>query len=123
MPVSGDLYLQQMGGEAGADSIFGLGTSPADFVPFYSGLPNSPNPSGELFAGSFNSGTIINFGEYTLSNWAFSNGTDPASLEAFRDLSNHLGMGGSVIQQTGPYTWLLHLDAAFSSDDDNNDVL
>lgn len=31
-------------------------------------------------------------------------------------------MGGCIIEQTGPLTWLLHLDDAFSSDDDDNDV-
>jgi hypothetical protein len=99
MPISGDLYIQQMGGEAGADSIFGLGTSPADFVPIYSGLPNSPNPISEVFAGAFSSGTEIDFGLQTLSIWAFSNGTDATSIEAFSDIDNHLGMSGSVFNK------------------------
>jgi Ca2+-binding RTX toxin-like protein len=123
MPLSGDLYIQQMGGEAGADSIFGLGTSSADFVPIYSGLPNSPNPTSEVFAGAFSSGTEINFGLQTLSLWAFSNGTDATSIEAFFDKDNYLGMNGSVVEQTSQYTWLLHLDGATSGDNDNNDVL
>jgi hypothetical protein len=129
MPITGDLYLQQMRGEAGGVTSFGLGTSPANFVPFYTGLPNSPNPSGEVLAGLFNSGTTIHFGEFTvfgsLSGFAFSNGTDQASIVAFTDVDNSLGMGGSIIQRTGPQTWLLHLDDAQSYlfDDDDNDVL
>ena len=129
MPFTGDLYLQQMGGEAGGVTMFGLGTSPANFVPYYSGLPNDPSPTGELFVGLFNAGTTIHFGEFTTyagqSGYAFSNGTDPASIVAFTDVDDSLGMGGSIIQRTGPDTWLLHLDDALSYlyDDDDNDVL
>ena len=31
MPFTGDLYLQQMGGEAGGVTQFGVGTSPTNF--------------------------------------------------------------------------------------------
>jgi hypothetical protein len=129
MPITGDLFLQQMGGEAGGVTSFGLGTSPSNFIPFYTGLPNNPNPTGEVLVGIFNSGTTIHFGEFTvfgsLSGFAFSNGTDQASIVAFTDVDNSLGMGGSIIQRTGPQTWLLHLDDAVSYlfDDDDNDVL
>lgn len=110
-------------------SAFGLGTSPADFVQYYSGLPNNPNPVGEVLVGSFTAGTIINFGMFTQfgseSGWAFSTGTDQASIVAFADLDNSLGMNHSNTQQTSSTTWLLHLDDALSYlfDDDNNDVL
>jgi hypothetical protein len=129
MPVSGDLFIQQMGGEAGGVTTFGTGTSPSDFIPFYTGLPNNPNPTGGLLVGFFNAGTTIHFGEFTvfgnLSGFAFSDGSDQASIVAFTDVDNSLGMGGSIIQQTGPETWLLHLDDAVSYlfDDDDNDVL
>jgi hypothetical protein len=129
MPVSGALYLQQEGGSAGATTSFGLGTSPTNFVPYYTGLPNSPNPTGELLVGTFPAGTIIDFGMYTTfgsqSGYAFSTGTDQASLVSFADLSNSLGMNHGITQQTSPTTWLLHLDDAESYlvDDDNNDVL
>lgn len=129
MPFTGDLYLQQMGGEASGVTMFGLGTSPSNFVPYYSGLPNNPNPTGEVLVGLFNAGTTVHFGEFTefagQSGYAFSNGTDPASIVAFSDVDNSLGMGGSIIQRTGPDTWLLHLDDALSYlyDDDDNDVL
>jgi hypothetical protein len=49
MPFTGDLYLQQMGGEAGGVTMFGLGTSPANFVPYYSGLPNNPSPQAKCW--------------------------------------------------------------------------
>ncbi len=43
---------------------------------------------------------------------------------AFSDVNNTLGMGGKIIQQTGPTTWLMHLnDAAhytLSSSEANN---
>jgi hypothetical protein len=75
MPVTGDLFLQQMGGEAGGVTSFGLGTSPTNFIPFYTGLPNNPNPTGEVLVGMFNSATTIHFGEFTvfgsLSAFAF----------------------------------------------------
>jgi len=129
MPVTGELFLQQMGGEAAAVTSFGLGTSPSNFVPLYVDLPNSPQPTGEVLAGIFTSGTTIHFGESTvfgsLSGFAFSNGTDQASIVAFTDVDDSLGMGGSIIQRTGPETWLLHLDDAesYRIDDDDNDIL
>jgi hypothetical protein len=126
-PVSGDLYIEQVGGEAGAATTFGLGTSPADFVPYLTGLPNTPAPGGPVLIGFFTAGTSINFGMYTTffdaNGWAFSNRTDQPSIEAFTDTTNNLGLGGSIMQPTGPYTWLLHLDDALSTDNDNNDIL
>ncbi len=129
MPFSGNLYFKQMGGEAAATTTFGMGTSPGNFVPYYHGLPNSPDPTGEVLAGSFSAGTTIHLGMFTEfageSVWAFSAANDQASLVAFTDIDNSLGMGGSILQQTGPDTWLLHLDDAVSYlyDDDDNDVL
>ena len=129
MPFSGTLYLQQKGGEAGATTEFGVGTSPTNFVEYYRGLPNSPDPVGEVMVGSFTKGTVINFGMFTQfgtqSGWAFSSGSTQASVVAFSDVDDSLGMGGKIIQQTSPNTWLLHLDDALSYlyDDDDNDVL
>jgi PEP-CTERM motif-containing protein len=58
------------------------------------------------------------------SGWAFSNGTDQASLVAFSDIDNSLHLGGSVIQRNSGNAWILHLDNALSYlvDDDDNDV-
>jgi hypothetical protein len=129
MPFTAELYIQQMGGDAGGVTTFGLGTSSNDFVPYYSALPNNPNPGGEVLVGLFNSGSTIHFGEFTefggQTGFAFSKDTDRASIVAFTDVANSLGMGGSIIQRTGPETWLLRLDDALSYrfDDDNNDVL
>src|SRR5208283_360968 len=106
------------GGQAGGVTTFGLGTSPNDFVPYYTGLPNDPNPTGEVLVGFFAAGTTIHFGMYTTfagdAGWAFSVDNDVASVVAFTDINDSLGMGGSIIQQTGPDTWLLHLDDALS---------
>jgi hypothetical protein len=128
MPTDGYLYLQQMRGEAAATSVFGVGTSPSDFVPLYTGLPNGPSPNGLVLVGFFSAGTTINFGIFTTfdgTGWAFSNGTDQASLVAFSDIDNSLGLGGSILQQTTANTWIMHLDDALSVgiDDDDNDIL
>ena len=61
----GYLYLQQMGGEAAGITTFGVGTSPSDFVPLYTGLPNNPSPTGLVLVGFFSAGTTINFGMFT----------------------------------------------------------
>jgi hypothetical protein len=129
MPVNGTLYFQQKGGSAGATTEFGIGTSSANFLKYYSGLPNNPDPVGEVLVGSFTKGTVINFGMFTQyvsqSGWAFSSGSTRASVVAFSDVDNSLGMGGKILQKTSPTTWLLHLDDALSYlfDDDDNDVL
>ena len=129
MPSDGYLYLHQMGGEAGGVTTFGVGTSPNDFVSYYTGLPNNPNPRGEVLVGYFTAGTTIHFGMYTTyggdAGWAFSVNNDLASVEAFTDIHDSLGMDGGIIEQTGQDRWLLHLDDALSYlyGDDNNDVL
>lgn len=129
MPFNGRLYLLQEGGSASASTDFGLGTSPTNFAQYYGGLPNNPNPVGEVMVGYFTAGTVINFGMFTVfgnqSGWAFSTGTDEGSIVAFTDIDDSLGMGGSITQQTSSTTWLLHLDDALSYlyDDDDNDVL
>lgn len=80
MPVNGTLYLQQKGGSAGATTECGIGTSPANFVKYHSGLPNNPNPVGEVLVGTFTKGTVINFGMFTQlgsqSGWAFTDRID-----------------------------------------------
>jgi hypothetical protein len=129
MPFSGDVYLLQMGGNAAATTTFGVGTSPDDFTPYYTGLPNNPDPTGEVFIGHFTQGTTLNFGMYTTygeqEGWAFSVDNDLASVISFSDPDDNLNMNGSIIKQTGEYTWLMYLDDALSYlyDDDDDDVL
>ncbi len=110
MPVNGTLYLQQKGGEAGASTELGIGTSPTNFVKYYSGLPNNPDPVGEVLVGTFTKGTIINFGMLTQfgsqSGLApFTSGSTQLSLrrEAFSDVDNSLHMGGKILQQLQPH--------------------
>jgi hypothetical protein len=126
-PFSGNLYIKCVGGDSPAPSQFGTGTSPANFTPYLTGLPANPSPSGEVFVRSVNSGETVVFGISTVwggeTKWAFSNGTDPARADAFSDLDNSLHLGGRIMEQTGPNTWVMHLDDAFSSDDDDNDLL
>jgi len=129
MPFGGYLSVQFVGGEAAGVTTFGLGTSPGNFVALLSGLPNNPSSLNPINVGFFAAGVTIHFGMFTTfggsSGWAFSNGTDQASLVAFSDIDNSLGLGGSIIEQTGSNTWELHLDDAQSYlvDDDDNDVL
>ncbi len=127
VPVNGRLFLQPMGGEASADTEFGIVASSGKRIPFFTGLPNNPHPNTSVSAGLFTTSDEVHFYELTTffnsTQFAFSDGTDFPSLEAFSDRDNSLGMGGCIIEQTGPLTWLLHLDDAFSSDDDDNDVL
>jgi hypothetical protein len=129
MPFGGYLSVQFVSGEAGGETTFGLGTSPSNFVALLSGLPNSPSSLDPINIGFFATGVTIHFGMFTTfsgsSGWAFSDGTGQASLVAFSDIDNSLGLGGSIIQQTGNNSWVLHLDDAQSYlvDDDDNDVL
>src|ERR1700728_1919569 len=130
VPYNATLYLQQMNGMAGAITEFGTGTTPANFVEYYSGLPNDPDPAGQVLVGSFTAGTIVNFGmftQYSQSGWAFSDevGANQAALISFADLSNALGLNHSITQPTSSTTWVLWLDDAVSYlyDDDNNDVI
>jgi len=128
MPFGGYLSVQLIGGEAAGVTTFGLGTSPGDFVPLLMGIPNSPSSRAAINAGFFAAGTTVHFGMLTTfsgSGWAFSDGMDQASLVAFSDTDNSLGLGGSVIEHTSTNTWTLHLDDAMSFliDDDDNDVL
>jgi len=102
----------------------------ANFVEYYSGLPNDPDPAGQVLVGSFTASTIVNFGmftQYSQSGWAFSDevGANQAALISFADLSNALGLNHSITQQTSSTTWVLWLDDAVSYlyDDDNNDVI
>lgn len=129
MPFGGYLSVQSIGGEAAGVTTFGLGTSPNNFVAYLTGLPNNPSSLSAINVGFFATGSTIHMGMFTTfaggSGWAFSNGMDQASIVAFSDIDNSLGLGGSIIQQTGSNTWVLHLDDALSYqvDDDDNDML
>lgn len=126
-PVSGTLYISCVGGSAGAVSQFGTGTSSANFVPYLSSLPESC-PTAQVSLGAVTAGQTVPFGIETQwggqTYWAFSTGTDEASIVSFTDVNNSLGMGGNIIQQTGTNTWVMHLnDAAhytISQDEANN---
>ena len=121
-PSSGTLYMKCIGGNGAATSIFGTGTSQANFVPYLTGVPQSC-PSTEVSIGSINAGQTVQFGMSTVwggqTYWAFSNSTDQASTVAFNNL------GGSILQQTSSSTWVMHLDdaASYTVDDDNDDIL
>jgi hypothetical protein len=121
-PYNGYLYVQCIGGSAGASSQFGSGSSPANFKALLTGLPSSC-PGAEVPIGAVTAGQTVEFGISTVWNgqtfWAFSGGSDQASLVAFTDGCNNLGMGGKVTQQTSfvlgkvaVSTWVMHLNDA-----------
>ena len=114
-PSTGTLYIQCVGGSAGATSEFGIGTSQANFVPYLTGLP-AACPDKEVSVGTVSAGQTVQLGISTSWNsqtyWAFSSGTDQGSIVAFTDVCNTLGMGGNNIQQTSTTTWIMHLNDA-----------
>ena len=126
-PVSGVLYLKCAGGSGGGTSEFGTGTSIGTFVSYLNSLPQSC-PTSEVAVGFVAAGQSVTFGLHTLwgggDYWAFSTGTDQPSIVSFTDVNNDLGLGGSVIEPTGPNTWLMHLNDAsrytLSSKEANN---
>ena len=64
-PYGGNLYLQCIGGSAGATSHFGIGSSPANFVAYLNGLP-SGCPDAEVLVGPVAAGQTVEFGISTL---------------------------------------------------------
>jgi uncharacterized protein (TIGR03437 family) len=126
-PSSGTIYLKCVGGSASAVSHFGIGSSLTGFTSYLSSLPQSC-PTAEVSAGTVTAGQTVPFGIETLwegqTYWAFSTSTDQGSMVSFTDITDSLGLGGSVIQPTGSNTWVLHLnDAAhytLSSSEANN---
>jgi tetratricopeptide (TPR) repeat protein len=127
VPYDAMLYLTPVGGTAAAVTEFGLGTSEADHIAVFTGLPASPEPNKEVKVGFVAAGSQLYFYEKTDWNgvrWAFSHDTkSEAAREAFHDRDNILGQDGSAIERTGPSTWVLHLDDAGSGDDNDADVL
>src|SRR5262249_10133978 len=100
-----------------------------ELTPYFTGLPDSPTPSGEVQVAPVAQGTSLTFYQKTTwggsTYWAFSDRVvyDQASLIAF---ANPTAAGTlSVVEQTSPTTWVLHLDdaASYLVDNDNNDAL
>jgi len=60
-PSSGTLYIQCVGGSAGAVSQFGTGTSPTTFVGYLNSLPQSC-PTSEVSIGPVTAGQTVVFG-------------------------------------------------------------
>ncbi len=130
VPYDAILYLKPVGGTGGAATVFGIGTSTANAVPYFTGLPNNSQPNGEVQVGPVTAGTSLNFymqSTFGSSGYAFSNlyTTDPASITAFSDPDHDYSATGNIVTQTGSTTWVLHLDDAVSYqiDDNDHDVL
>jgi hypothetical protein len=113
-PYGGNLYVKCTGGSAGATSQFGTGTSSATFKVYLDNLPSSC-PTAEVLIGAVTAGQTLPFGIQTYwerTYWAFSTASDQGSVVSFSDSCNNLRMGGKIIQQTSPSTWLMHLNDA-----------
>lgn len=129
IPYDAEVYISFFGGEAAANTEFGIGTSGGNRTTLLTNLPNNPTPTAEVFAGSFATGTLLDFYQITDwhygTYWAFSDNTDQASNIAFLDVNNSLNLGGSTIQRISDSQWLFHLDdaASYNVDDDNNDIV
>jgi hypothetical protein len=117
-PDQVDIYVKSLGGGAGANSEFGLGTTSENFVTVLSGLPNNPSTNSEVFLGSFNPDQPIPLA--VLTNWngqsffATIGSTDMASQIVFSDLDNSLGFGGNTFELLDTNIFLAHLDDAAS---------
>jgi DnaJ domain len=119
IPYDSTLFLTAVGGSAGGDSEFGLGRSEADHQPVFTGLPNHPSPTGEVRIGHVRKGSKLPMYVKSQGAWDFAeSGPGREETDTFRDQDNSLGKNGSIVEQTGPKTWILHLDDAGSGDDD-----
>jgi hypothetical protein len=130
MPIAGTLYVQAITAKTGTSWKFGIGTTEVNCKIALSSLPDTTAPSGEVVLGKYAAGDVVRFclwSEYdSRKEWAFSDlGNDPASVVAFWDTGNTLHQGGKIITQSGPNTWILHLDNAVSYlyDDSNDDIV
>jgi hypothetical protein len=129
VPFEATIELSPAGGEAGANTTFGLGTSEQSLTPLFTNLPNNPTPNTPINIGYYPAGSSLDmylFTSFGSNGYAFSIDTaSPASQVAFGDTNNSLGLGGSVYEQTSATTWVFRLDDALSYlfDDDDNDVL
>jgi hypothetical protein len=121
------LSFKPVGGSAGAVTEFGLGTSEARRKPIFNGLPEHPQPDGEVKIGFVPAGSELHFyikSDWGQVRWAFSHDSkSEVAREAFYDRDNSLERDGSAVVRTGPSTWVLHLDDATSGDDDDDDIL
>jgi Tfp pilus assembly protein PilF len=128
VPYDAVLFVTAAGGQAGAVSEFGLGTSEAHHTALLKGLPSQPEPDRTANAGFVAKGTELHF--YVKTEWggkdhrAFSDDreSEPGRY-AFGDPDDSLGMNGSILEKTGPKTWLLHMDdeASYTLRSDNDE--
>lgn len=128
LPFDATVYVSATGGGAAAVSQFGIGTSSRSFKVLLSGLPSNPSPRSEIKVGVFKKGESVPFALRTLwqgrTYWAFQNSTQNEMQTPFEDVDNSLGFGDrKMIEQLDSYTYVMHLDDAASSDDNDRDVL
>ena len=123
------VFIEPVGGVAGAASEIGLGSTPQNFRPFITGLPRKAKPkSAEL--GKFAKGESVPLAissEWGGVHYAFSGKKDEASLCAFTDTDGSLQVAGSrVFEPTEKENrFLMRLDdaASIKVDDNDQDIL
>jgi hypothetical protein len=124
IPFDSTLYLTPLGGGAVSVTEFGLGTSLANHRPIFTGLPRLPDPGREVKVGRVAAGSKLQVYLKTNESWVFSGSAASREWdETFSDRDGSLGGNGSIVEKTGPTTWVLHLDDVGSGDDDDDDVL
>jgi hypothetical protein len=105
VPADGTLFIQCVGGSAGATSQFGIGSSPDSFAVYLKDVPQSC-PSLSVPIGDVKAGETMPFAIRTewggQTFWAFASGVDTGSAISF----------GGVLEPAGPDSWILHLSDA-----------
>lgn len=123
IPYNAELYLAPARGLRGDSTEFGVVDPQGNPLPIFTGMPGHPNPAGEVDIGPVVKGSKLRIYLKKNGTWVFSDAASSRpSKESFWDRDNSLGGNGSVIEQTGGATWLLHLDDVDSTDDDDADI-
>jgi hypothetical protein len=124
VPYDATWYITPVGGDATSVTELGVGSSPRDHRRIFRGLPSKPVPSDEVEVGFVAAGSRLRLYLKTGEHWAFSESSIGREAEVvFRDRDDSLGGRGSIVERTGPTTWVLHLDEVDSGDDDDDDLL
>jgi hypothetical protein len=127
--TSGEVFVSFLFGDSPSVSEIGFGyatlSGPRHLL--FQGLPNNPSPTTEQTLGLMPAGSELDFYVITESVVAYSGLRRPPNVnQAFWDLDNSLGWGGTIVETRtipGAEDYLLHLDRATGGIDDDNDFL
>lgn len=121
------VFIEPVGGRAGASSEVGLGTSPEDFRAFIRELPRKAQPS-PVRLGTFKKDEAVPLAissEWGGTHFAFSGSRDETSLCAFTDTDGSLKQKGLQVIEAKGDRFLMRLDdaASIKVDDNDEDIL